>query len=306
MQAINNVTRFKFKYLLLTTVVMAAWLGNSALAQPGRQPPPAPVPDEVIMPRPTAIEVEQARTSLATFIAGLDTANKRIFDAYPYLLEVRPLGINTALVPNLAPNFAAKHAANLEVAKAGDIDVLFMGDSITDWWRNETGNMAGKPVFDQYFGTMKVANFGIAGDTTQGVLFRLQNGEGQGFTPKAVMLMIGTNNTRSHRPAEIAEGVGAVILELQKDFPAAKILLLGIFPRSTPDDPLRTQIAEINSIIARLGDNQSVFYKDIGAIFLDADGKIAPEIMSDGLHPTTQGYELWAEAIEQPLADLLK
>ena len=152
---------------------------------------------------------------------------------------------------------------------------------------------------------MKVANFGIAGDTTQGVLYRLQNGEGQGFTPKAIMLMIGTNNTRTNRAAEIAEGVGAVVLELQKDFPEARILLLGVFPRSTPDDPLRTQIAEINSIISKLGDNQRVFYKDIGSIFLDADGKIAPEIMSDGLHPTTKGYELWAEAVKQPLADLL-
>lgn len=303
MQANNN--RLTLKHQLTIAVLMSCWIGSSSLAQPPRQTPPAPVPAEVTMPRPTEAEVEQARSSLATFIFGLDAGNKRIFEAYPYLLEVRPLGINTALVPNLSPNFVAKHEANVEVAKTGDIDVLFMGDSITDWWRNETGNYAGKPVFDKYFGDMKVANFGIAGDTTQGVLYRLQNGEGQGFTPKSVMLMIGTNNTRTHRAAEIAEGVGAVVLELQKDFPAAKILLLGIFPRSTPDDPLRAQIAEINSIIARLGDNKRVFYKDIGAVFLDSDGKIAPEIMSDGLHPTTKGYELWAEAIKEPLADLL-
>jgi lysophospholipase L1-like esterase len=257
------------------------------------------------MPRPTEAEVEQARASLAAFISGLDAEDKRLFEAYPYLLEVRPPGINTALVPNLSPNFTVKHETNVEVAKAGDIDVLFMGDSITDFWRNDSGNFAGKPVFDRYFGDMKVANFGIAGDTTQGVLYRLQNGEGQGFTPKAVMLMIGTNNTRTHSAAEIAEGIGAVVLELQKDFPGAKILLLGIFPRSTPDDPVRAELAEINSIIARLDDKQRVFYKDIGTVFLDAEGRISPEIMSDGLHPTTKGYELWAEAIEEPLADLL-
>ena len=257
------------------------------------------------MPRPTEAEVQQARASLAEFISGLEADDKRIFEAYPYLLEVRPPGINTALVPNLSPNFVAKHEANVEVAKAGDIDVLFMGDSITDWWRNESGNYAGKPVFDKHFGSMKIANFGIAGDTTQGVLYRLQNGEGQGFTPKAVMLMIGTNNTRTHTAAEIAEGIGAVVLELQKNFPGAKILLLGIFPRSAPDDPVRAEIAEINSIISRLHDNQRVFYKDIGAIFLGPDGKISPEIMSDALHPTTKGYELWAEAIKEPLSDLL-
>jgi lysophospholipase L1-like esterase len=257
------------------------------------------------MPRPTEAEIEQARASLAKFISGLGAEDKRIFDAYPYLLEVRPPGINSAIEPNLSPNFTAKHEMNVEVAKAGDIDVLFMGDSITDWWRNESGNYAGKPVFDKYFGDMKVANFGIAGDTTQGVLYRLQNGEGQGFTPKAVMLMIGTNNTRTHTAGEIAEGIGAVVLELQKDFPGAKILLLGIFPRSAPDDPVRAELAEINSIISRLHDNQRVFYMDIGAIFLGADGKISPEIMSDALHPTTKGYELWAEAIKEPLAALL-
>ena len=297
--------KFALKHLSFTATFVAVWLCNTTFAQPPRQPAPASVPGEVIMPRPTEAEVEQARTTLAAFLAGLDADAKQIFAAYPYLLEVRPPGINTALVPNLAPNFTTKHEANVDVAKQGDIDVLFMGDSITDFWRNDTGNFAGKPVFDKYFGNLKVANFGIAGDTTQGVLYRLQNGEGQGFTPKAVMLMIGTNNTRTHRAAEIAEGIGAVVLELQKDFPGAKILLLGIFPRSTPDDPVRAELAEINAIIARLDDKQRVFYRDIGAVFLDSDGRIAPEVMSDGLHPTTKGYELWAEAIQQPLADLL-
>lgn len=287
-------------------LLLALLAGSAALAQPPRQPQPAPVPPAVVMPRPTADEVEQARTTLATFLASLDADTRALYQKYPYLLEVRPPGINTAIVPNLAPNFVQKHEANVAVAKAGDIDVLFMGDSITDWWRNETGPYAGKQVFDRYFGGMKVANFGIAGDTTQGVLFRLQNGEGQGFSPKAVMLMIGTNNTRANRPQEIAEGIGAVVLELQKDFPAAKILLLGVFPRAKAEDPLRGQIAEINSIIAKLHDGEKVFYRDIGHIFLDADGNIPTDIMSDGLHPTPKGYELWAAEIIEPLKALLQ
>lgn len=287
-------------------LLLALLAGSTVLAQPPRQPQPAPVPPAVVMPRPTADEVEQARTALATFLGSLDAGKRALYEKYPYLLEVRPPGINTAIVPNLAPNFVQKHEANVAVAKAGNIDVLFMGDSITDWWRNETGPYAGKQVFDKYFGDMKVANFGIAGDTTQGVLFRLQNGEGQGFSPKAIMLMIGTNNTRANRPQEIAEGIGAVVLELQKDFPAAKILLLGVFPRAKADDPLRRQIAEINSIIAKLHDGQKVFYRDIGHIFLDADGNIPADIMSDGLHPTPKGYELWAAEIDEPLKALLQ
>lgn len=303
MQAFNNKT--KNLTGLSVAAILACWLGASSFAQPPRPVPPAPVPEAVVMPRPTEAEVTQARESLADFLAGLDADSKRLFAAYPYMLEVRPPGINTAIVPNLAPNFVAKHEANKAVAAAGAIDVLFMGDSITDFWRNETGNFSGKPVFDKYFSDLKIANFGIAGDTTQGVLYRLQNGEGQGFSPKAVMLMIGTNNNRTHRPAEIAEGIGAIVLELQKDFPAAKILLLGVFPRGAANDPLRGQIAEINSIIARLHDGERVFYQNIGSIFLDADGNISTDIMTDGLHPTTAGYELWAAEINDDLRELL-
>ena len=96
------------------------------------------------------------------------------------------------------------------------------------------------------------------------------------------------------------------MLELQKDFPKAKILLLGIFPRSTPNDPVRATIAEINSIISRLHDGDRVQYLDIGSKFLDADGNIPKDVMSDALHPTTKGYEIWAEAVKEPLANFMK
>jgi beta-glucosidase len=181
-----------------------------------------------------------------------------------------------------------------------------MGDSITDFWRNEDGAFAGKPVFDKYFGDMKVANFGIAGDTTQGVLYRLQHGEADGYEPQAIMLMIGTNNTRSNTPPEIAEGIGAVILQMRKDFPDAKILLLAVFPRGRADDPVRADIDEINERIAKLHDGEHVHYLDIGEEFLDADGNIPRDVMSDGLHPSAKGYELWAEAVKEPLAQLLE
>ena len=180
-----------------------------------------------------------------------------------------------------------------------------MGDSITDFWRNTEGAFAGKAVQDKYFGQWKIANFGIAGDTTQGVLYRLQNGEGKGFSPRAIMLMIGTNNTARNSAAEIAEGVGAIVLELQKDFPQAKILLLGIFPRSRPGDPVRATITEINEKISKLHDGDRVQYLDIGSRFLDASGIIAADIMSDLLHPGPKGYEIWAQAVVEPLTRLM-
>jgi lysophospholipase L1-like esterase len=293
--------------LSLGILIVAGFTGTSVYGQFGpAEGTPSPVPKAVAIARPTAEEVQLAEGSLAKFLNKAKPAVKEINKKYPGLIAVRVPPANSATIPFLAPFFQTKFQANLEVAKKGDIDVLFMGDSITDFWRNADGPYAGKPVQDKYWGDVKVANFGIAGDTTQGVLYRLQHGEGQGFSPKAVMLMIGTNNTGRNTAAEIAEGIGAVVLELQKDFPKAKILLLAVFPRSTPKDPVRATIAEINSIIAKLDDGDRVKYLDIGSKFLDADGNIPKDVMSDALHPTTKGYEIWAEAVKEPLANLMK
>jgi lysophospholipase L1-like esterase len=296
--------------LIAALVLVAAPTDAISQGRAGGPPPvaagpPAPVPPAVAIPRPTAAEVEAARAAFARFTESADASTRAILQKYPGLLEVRPPQPNTAIMPALAAQFQAKHRANLEVAKLGEANVLFMGDSITDFWRNADGQFAGKPVFDTYFSQWKVANFGIAGDTTQGVLYRLQNGEGKGFSPKAVMLMIGTNNTARNTAAEIAEGVGAIVLQLQRDFPDAKILLLGIFPRSRAGDPVRATIAEINRTIAKLHDGSRVHYLDIGAGFLDAAGNIPADVMSDGLHPTTKGYEIWAKAVIQPLSALM-
>src|SRR5262249_61210264 len=132
-------------------------------------------------------------------------------------------------------------------------------------------------MFDKYFGDIKTANFAVAGDTTQGLLWGLQNGEGQGHKPKVIMLMIGTNNTGSNTGEEIAEGVGADVLELRKDFPDAKILLLAIFPRGAgPTDGNRIKNDEANKLIAKLADNKHVFFMDLGPKFLDDMGVLLP------------------------------
>jgi len=289
-------------FALTLTIIGTA---TAATAQP-RRPVPAPVPDAVVMPRPTAEEVEAARRGFAEFLRTTDTETRALVERYPGLLEVRVPGPNAAIIPNLAQGFRQKHENNLEVARAGNVELLLMGDSITDFWRNAEGAYAGKPVLDEYFGQWKIANFGIAGDTTQGVIYRLQNGEGEGFTPRAIMLMIGTNNTRANSAAEIAEGVGAIVLDMRTRWPQAKILLLAVFPRGSANDPLRSTIAGINERIAKLHDGQSVHYLDIGKVFLDGNGDIPREVMSDGLHPSTEGYRRWAEAVKEPLSRLMQ
>jgi beta-glucosidase len=300
---VSFTTVARSQFVALATFGLLVIASTRAPAQ--EAPTTAPVPDVVAIPRPTAEEIERAQQSLKKYLDTVDPETKAILEKYPDLIAVRPPRENSAVVPALLPFFRAKHEENVAIAKKGDIDLLLMGDSITDFWRNADGQFAGKPVFDKYFGDKKTANFGIAGDTTQGVLFRLQNGEGQGFSPKAVMLMIGTNNTARNTAPEIAEGIGAVVLELRKDFPDAKILLLGVFPRGPANNPLRSVIAEINQSISKLNDDEHVFYLDIGDKFLDEKGQIPADVMSDGLHPSTKGYEIWAEAVKEPLTKLL-
>jgi len=151
-----------------------------------------------------------------------------------------------------------------------------------------------------------VPSFDLANHLTQGVLWGLQNGEGTGFQPKAIMMMIGTNNSGGNTGPEIAEGVGAIVLELRKDFPNAKILLLAIFPRNAPTSPARKVNADASAIYSKLADNQHVFYMDIGQKFLSPDGTISTEIMADGLHPTAKGYVIWGDAVKDKLAELMK
>ena len=215
----------------------------------------------------------------------------------PSLLSQAAATQNTATVP--APFNPTRHAEFVDIARRGGIDCLLMGDSITDWWRR-----AGVEVYQKNFADLKCANFGIAGDRTQGVLWRMDNGELNGYTPKAMMLLIGTNNLSGGRggtantPAEIAEGIKAIVTKFRTKFPEAKVLLLGVFPRGAqPTSPFREQIKQINTIIAQMDDGRNVRYMDIGSRFLAADGSIPQEIMPDGLHPSARGYEIWAEAV---------
>jgi lysophospholipase L1-like esterase len=202
-----------------------------------------------------------------------------------------------------------RHETFVNIAKAGNIDLLFVGDSITDWfyWPRGNGAATGGKVWEANFTPLKPANFAIAGDTTQGVLWRMQNGELEGFKAKLIVLMLGTNNTNRNPNDEIVDGDRLIIEEFKKRQPQAKVLLLAIFPRNADANaPIRATIKEINSKLAMLADNKQVFYLDIGEKFLTADGTLTTEIMGDGLHPTEKGYQIWADATLPTVKNLMK
>ncbi|TSJ77528.1 GDSL family lipase [Rariglobus hedericola] len=209
---------------------------------------------------------------------------------------------NPATNPVPRNDWMVQHEGFNARAKKGDVDVVFLGDSITAGWGG-----AGKTIWAERYTPLKAANFGIGGDRTQHVLWRVQNGNFAGITPKAVVLMIGTNNTGSDTAPQIAEGVEAIVKEIQTLTPKTKILLLAVFPRAEKsDNPARVKIGQINEIIAKLDDGQKVFFLDIGPKFLQPDGTLTRDIMPDLLHLSPAGYKIWADAIQDKLTELLK
>jgi lysophospholipase L1-like esterase len=270
--------------------------------------PPAPVPPAVAIQRPTVDELARINTALKRFVDTNTSADSAVMKKYADLITITMPRANPAIAPvQTQVRSTEKHDAFVATARTGDFDILFAGDSITDWWQQTAAQGGGADIQKKYFSDLKIANFAIAGDTTQGVLWGLQNGEGQGRKPKAVMLMIGTNNnSQGNSAAEIAEGVGAVVYELRKDFPDAKIMLLAIFPRGAgPADASRMRNDEANKIIAKLDDGKYVFYRNINDKFLDAQGNLIG-FRPDNVHPNPQGYEIWANAVGDTLRAWIK
>lgn len=204
--------------------------------------------------------------------------------------------------------FITRHQSFLRRAQEGAVDLLFIGDSITEGW-------AGKaPVlWQQQYGAHRPANFGIGGDRVEHVLWRLDNGELDGIAPKVIILLIGTNNSASQTGAQIAASTRQILELIQRKQPQSKVLLLGIFPRGPRKDAsgrmddaiqrLQT-IREANASLARLDDGQRVRYLDLGPRFL-RNGQIPPELMPDQLHPSLAGYRIWAEAMQPMLNEML-
>jgi lysophospholipase L1-like esterase len=183
-------------------------------------------------------------------------------------------------------------------AKQGGWDIVFIGDSITDFWQNR-----GKAEWDKYFGQYKALNLGISADRTEHVLWRLDNGQLDNNQPKLFVVMIGTNNT-GHRkldeekPEDTVAGIKAILDRLAQKAPDSKVLLLAVFPRGEkPADEKRVRNEQVNAEIQKFADNKRVFWMNINDKLLQPDGTLSKEIMPDLLHPNAKGYDIWAQAI---------
>lgn len=189
-----------------------------------------------------------------------------------------------------------------ERAKLGGIDLLFVGDSITEGWRG-----GGQGIWNERFAPLNAANFGIGGDKTENLLWRLQNGNLEGLKPKVTVLMVGTNNVGRIPTDHLIEGVTTVANEITTRLPDTKLILMGLLPRAaTPDHPHRLQVIEVNAALAKLQDDKRIFFFDIGDKMVLPDGSISTEALPDLLHLSTVGYHIWADAIQEKVTELMK
>jgi lysophospholipase L1-like esterase len=203
------------------------------------------------------------------------------------------------------PEWLMRHGERVADVKshAQELEVLFIGDSITGGWLN-----IGKAIWEKEFVPLHAVNIGIAGSQTQHVHWQFENGAIDGINPRVAVLMIGVNNimaSPSHSAEDIARGISAIVARLREKLPRTRVLLLGTFPKDrAPNTPDRRKIQEINALIAKLDDGKRIRFLDIGGRLLDKDGNLAADVSSDGVHLTEKGYQRWAEAIRPVVREM--
>lgn len=216
-------------------------------------------------------------------------------------LRVKSRSAEDAVIP--VAKDPDRHQEFLERAKQGNVDLLFVGDSITNRWTS-----VGEESWSK-LGSYNPANFGVEGDCTEHLLWRLQHGELERISPKVVVLLIGTNNIfyfPEEKPEWTANGVEKIVRVIQQRLQTTKIVLLAIFPRDEKDSRVRQTSTAVNRLIRRLDDGIYVRFVDIGGQFLDGEGNIPPEIMPDQVHLSAKGYEIWYRSLEPILSEMMR
>jgi lysophospholipase L1-like esterase len=270
--------------------------------------PPGAV--RILPPAPPALPAPGSAIASAAPVHGASDAAPGLLSSAP-APTTTPDGLRIEAPDKPAPKvtrtgapdtgFMRMHEQYVQKAKAGNIDLYLLGDSITDFWEHRH-----KTDWDKHFGGWKAGDFGISGDRTQHVLWRIENGELEGVSPKAIVLLIGTNNLAAnavYAPNTVDDtfkGIKAIVDTLKRKEPQAHLLLMAVFPRE--DKPLKDKIDALNAMLPQLADGQQVKLLNINDKLTDAAGKLLPGVMlRDNLHPDDKGYDLWADAMAPTL-----
>ena len=214
---------------------------------------------------------------------------------------------NPAVAPQARTGpWLRQHEAFVDRARDGKMDLLFIGDSITALW-DKTAPI----VWERYYAPRNPANFGIGGDHTQHILWRLDHGELDGIRPRVVVLMVGTNNVPHETEDQVFDGVKAVVDRVRARLTESKVLLLGVFPRGLDRDPSQAttapdpRVPRLNARLAMLDDGESTRYLDVGPSLLNDSGQLVQTIQPDFLHLSRKGYQIWADTMEPKLWEMM-
>jgi lysophospholipase L1-like esterase len=196
-----------------------------------------------------------------------------------------------------APRELARHAARMRLAER--TDAVFLGDSLTDFWRDVPDIQA------ECFGNLRITNLGTGEDSAANVLWRVREGEVSRLHPRAAMLLVGTNDARSRHTDRVAFAIGEIVRRLREPPDAPAVLVVGVLPRRPDDATMRTRIAKLNAMLAKLDNGDTVRFLDISGKFRNADGSIRRELMPEELHLSPEGYRVWGEAAGPVLREML-
>ncbi len=205
-------------------------------------------------------------------------------------------------------NSRIAHEQLLAKTKQGQIDVYFIGDSITRRW-GATDYPDFLSEWRDRFSGWNAANFAWGGDRTQHMLWRLRNGELDGVQPKVFVLQAGANNIDrapfdAERAADLTRGIEAIIDTVRSHSPNAVIVITGVFPRD--DNPGALEgVKQVNANLARKADGRMVRFIDLTDELIGADGRFKPGMSPDGLHLSLPGYEVWADALTPIFEEVL-
>jgi lysophospholipase L1-like esterase len=207
-------------------------------------------------------------------------------------------------------NSQLAHEQLVEKAKQGGIDVYFIGDSIARRWGTKDPQY--REMLENWnanFFGWNAGDFGWGADLTQNILWRLENGELDGVKPKVIVILAGTNNVGtnpggSEKVEDITRGLQAIVKVAQDKAPDAIVILTGIFPRND-NMAVMPEINQINENLAKLADGKKIRYVNVNDKLADKDGNLLPGMSRDRLHPTVQGYQIWADALKPIFTEIL-
>jgi lysophospholipase L1-like esterase len=202
------------------------------------------------------------------------------------------------LAPGTMPSWwSQQHQDLVKQASKQDSQLEFFGDSITQRLNNDPANLG---VFKTRFGQYNPEAFGIGGDGTKQLLYRLNHGEFQGH-PKVAVVMIGTNDLSKRSAADIEKDIPDIVQSIQARSPETKVLLMGILPRNFD----QSKISDINNYMSTLDNGSSVRFANIDSQFTDASGNPRTDLLPDQIHPDQKGYQVWSDAISPLLNSML-